>query len=228
MINTSIETLRKSIRTASSGETGSMLNRHSQIFVIAVACTLTSLLGGCMVAPLVAAGVGAGVAGVSVYNQLNPEKNVNIEIGEQEARKLERQLAKVKHIAVLASSPAALSFSDTWERAGRQASIINDAGDPASLSISQARTVLTSACKKGVHASAYGRAGQVDVQRSALIFGKAPTTMTADLYIFNCSTRKLESAPVVITFNAIGQDGHQTDRSIGAGIADKLLALSVL
>lgn len=185
----------------------------------------TILASGCAV-PLIAAGVGAGVAGVSVYNQLYPEKNVTIEIAEQEAKKLERQLTKVNHIAVLASSPAAVSFSDTWERAGRQASIINDAGDPVALSISQARSVLASACKRGIHASAYGRAGNVDVQRSALLLGKAPTTMTADIYIFNCNTRKLESAPVVITFNAVGQDGAQTDRSIGAGIAEKLLALS--
>lgn len=191
--------------------------------VSVIFATLTaSQLSGCVAVPFAM----LAVSGVGLYNVTNPEKNVKIDMGPSDLERMKTQLMNVNHLAILANNTAAVSFSDVWENAGKQASIITSEGDPSAISLSQAKKVLTVACKPGIHASTYGRLGDIDVNRLAMIIGKAPATVNADLYIYNCKTKKLESSPFVIAFNAMGQDGNQADRSVGAGLASKLLEIA--
>ncbi len=190
--------------------------------VIVVFAAITALLYGCMAVPIAA----VALSGAGIYNTVNPEKNVDIAIADSDLERMRTQMNNVNHLAILASGTAALAFSDVWEKSGKQASIITGQGDPSVLSLSQAKGVLSSSCKKGVDASAYGRSGDVDVNRLSMLIGKANTKINADLYVYNCKTRKLDSCPMVISFNATGQDGNQADRSIGAGLAVKMLAIT--
>jgi hypothetical protein len=160
-----------------------------------------------------------------MYNQLNPEKNVSIELDAAGRERLRGHLTGVNHLAILAKGTSAVAFSDVWEKAGKQSSIVSGQDDPATLSLSQAKTTLASACRSGVQASAYARGGDADVNRLGMLIGMAQATVKADLYVFNCRSRKLESAPLVISFNAMGVDGNQVDRSIGAGLAAKMLEI---
>ena len=194
----------------------------ARLVLVSVFGGIASLLSGCMAVPVAMVALG----GTNIYNQLNPEKNVTVDIDPAGLGRMREQLKSVNHLAILANNTSALSFSDVWEKAGKQASIITSQTDPASISLSQARGALASACRPGVHASAYGRAGDVDVNRMGLILGKAQAKIEADLYVFNCRTKKLDSSPLTISFNAMGQDGNQTDRSIGAGLASKLLEIA--
>lgn len=140
--------------------------------------------------------------------------------------RLRAQLKNTNHLSVLAKDTAAISFSDVWEKGGKQASVDTEHGDPTLMSLSQAKNAMVAACKKGIDASIYGRMGSVDVNRMGALIGKADTKMAADIYIYNCKSKKINSSAVIIAFNAMGQDPGQTDRSIGAGLAAKLLEIS--
>lgn len=54
-----------------------------------------------------------------------------------------------------------------------------------------------------------------------LLIGDARAMFNADIYIFNCRAKKLESAPLVILFNAMGVDAAQVCRSIGGLLEEK-------
>lgn len=193
---------------------------QKQYFMVLIATMC--LVSSCAVVPL----AGVALGGLGIYNTVNPEKNVNITMANSDLQRMRSQLNNVNHLAILANNSAAISFSDVWEKAGKRASIVSNQGDPAAISLSQARDALASACKSGVHASAYGRPGNRELNRLGLLIGKAQTTLEAELYVFNCSARKLESAPITIAFNALGKDDDQLDRSIGSGLAAKLLEIS--
>jgi len=112
-------------------------------------------LSGCMAIPI----AGIALSGVGLYSTLNPEKNVDIQMDDSGKGRLLANLKDVNHLAILASGSLAVAFSDVWEKAGKQSSIMTGQGDPAALSLSQAKTTLAFACRSGVQGSGYARAG---------------------------------------------------------------------
>jgi len=60
-----------------------------------------------------------------------------------------------------------------------------------------------------------------------MLISKAKATVNADLYVFNCRSKKLESALLVISFNAMGVDAAQVCRSIGGLLEEKLACVRI-
>lgn len=115
---------------------------------------------------------------------------------------------------------------DVWEKKCKQLLITKGQGDPVVISLNTEKTILASVCRSGMQDFEYIRAGNADVNWLGMLIGKAQATINADFYVFNCHSKKLESLPLVISFNALGVDTGQVDRSIGAGVAAKMLEIS--
>ena len=166
------------------------------------------------------------LSGTGLFNLATASKDVTITIDPTGADRIRAQLTGVSSLAILIKSNSAIGFADVYEKAGRQASIITDLGDPSAMSISQARTAMAASCKPGIDASLYGRIGNVDVSKMSMFIGRADTKIDGDLYIYNCKLKKLDSAPVLLAFNAMGMDGGQAEKVVGGAMALKVLEVT--
>lgn len=190
-----------------------------------IALISTLALSGCMALPLVGM-ASVGLTGAMLYNTSNPDKEVDITIDEGSLNNLRANVSKLGHIAILGPSSTAVAFSDVWEGAGRQATIIAGDSNPTAVSLSQAQRLMRTACKGNVAAAAYGKQGATDVNRMGYLIGKASATIEMDLHVFNCRSKKSVLVPIVVKFNIIGQDPNALESAVGKGLAHKLLEIT--
>jgi len=193
----------------------------SRFVILAVA---TSTLSGCVGGMLVSTAIRSGHALYGAH--VKADKIADVTIDPVAMQRIRDQMIGVNHVAILADTEIAMSFSDFWMDAGKLATVVMEFSDPSSLSQDQAKAALIAACKQNVDAAVFNKTRNPQILSSLDGYPLAAQVST-DLYVYSCQHKKLEISPLMIDLNAKKHvTTEQMDQIIGASLAAKLIDIT--
>ncbi len=201
-----------------------MHSAHPSRRVVLLFVAVSSMLAGCMAAPLVA----MGMAGAHSANILAGDRGVGMEVAEPDKAKLGAWLRGSKRIALLDSGPATATAAETIEAAGLASPVAAQYGNASKMSPSQQRESMQKACaseRADVVISA--RTGDTRTNRMTYLIGKAATEIDMDVFVLACKTRDAGTVRVIFKFDAAIQgSGEETVRRAGVAFGKAIAQLS--
>lgn len=192
-------------------------------FIIYIASILT--LSGCIGGMLVSTAIRSGHALYDAHAKA--DKIADVTIDPAAMQRIRAQMIGVNHVAILADTEIAMSFSDFWMDAGKLATVLMEFSNPSSLSLSQARAALMAACKQNVDAAVFSRTGNPQTLSASSDGYPSAAQVSTDLYVYSCQHKKLETSPLTIDFTAKKHTAtEQVDQIIGTSLAAKLVDIT--